>query len=80
MYMKYICIRNQLRKAKRGQIFSLKNSKKLIDDIDDIVEQDAMILEQLNEKSRAKNRRHQKQINAMKKKVRKKERYDREWN
>jgi len=55
----------------------LKNSKKLIDDI---VEQDAMILEQLSQKSRAKNRRHQKQINAMKKKIRKKERYDREWN
>ena len=43
-------------------------------------ELDELAFEQLDYKSRAKNRRHQKQINAMKKKARKKSRYDREWN
>lgn len=53
-----------------------KNSKKRIreEDIDELV------FQQLDYKSKAKNRRHQNQINAMKRKARKKKRYDREWN
>lgn len=54
----------------------LKNSK--IRKVE--VELDDFVFEQLEVKSKAKNRRHQKQINAMKKKARKKDRYDRDWN
>lgn len=53
----------------------LKNSKKTREE-----EIDELAFQQLDYKSKAKNRRHQKQINAMKKKARKKDRYDREWN
>ena len=54
----------------------LKNLKKKVFE----EELDELAFEQLDYKSKAKNRRHQKQINAMKKKARKKSRYDREWN
>lgn len=53
----------------------LKNSKKTYEE-----ELDELVFQQLDYKSKAKNRRHHKQINAVKKKARKKHRYDREWN
>jgi hypothetical protein len=62
--MKCICTKRSSRKEKRRYEEEL----------------DELAFQQLDYKSKAKNRRHQKQINAMKKKARKKNRYDREWN